>query len=125
MTRLTLALFAIVAAICVFTTGPMSAQSAAAGKDLFERRCTGCHALDREKEGPRLGGVFGRPSGSVGTFQYSAGLKKLHVTWDAATLDKWLADPEKMVPDTDMAFHLANADERRAVIAFLKSSSGK
>ena len=125
MSRLAIAVFAIIAAICLLTTRPVSAQSAAAGKDLFERRCTGCHALDREKEGPRLGNVYGRPSASVPNFEYSAGVKKLHVTWDAATLDKWLTDPEKMAPDTDMSFHLGNADERRAVIAYLKSLSGK
>ena len=125
MNRIALAVFAIIATVCVFTTRPASAQSAAAGKDLFERRCTGCHALDREKEGPRLGNVYGRQSGSVASFQYSDGLKKLKVTWDAASLDKWLTDPEKMVPDTDMAFHLGNVDERRAVIAYLKSLTGK
>lgn len=95
------------------------------GKDLFERRCTGCHALDREKEGPRLRGVYGRRSGTVPSFQYSDGLKKAHLTWDSASLDKWLTDPEKVVPDTDMGFHLADPAERRAVIAYLKELSNK
>jgi cytochrome c len=27
------------------------------GKQVFEKRCTGCHALDNEKAGPRLRGV--------------------------------------------------------------------
>ena len=36
------------------------------GKDLFEKRCGGCHALDRDKEGPRLGGVYGRAAAPVG-----------------------------------------------------------
>jgi hypothetical protein len=34
------------------------------GKDVFERRCTGCHSLDQNREGPRLRWVFGRISGT-------------------------------------------------------------
>src|SRR5580700_10566743 len=45
------------------------------GKELFEKRCGGCHALDRDKEGPRLGGVYGRAAASVPSFDYSAALK--------------------------------------------------
>jgi len=91
------------------------------GKDLFERRCSGCHARDIDKEGPRLRGVFGRKSASVADFEYSEALKKKAVRWDESSLDVWLADPDAMAPGTDMAFRLRDADERRAVIAYLKS----
>jgi cytochrome c len=90
------------------------------GKDLFERRCGGCHTMDREKTGPRLGGVYGRAAASVPTFGYSDALKAAHITWNAETLDKWLADPDKLVPDNDMSFRLENADERREIIAYLQ-----
>jgi cytochrome c len=99
------------------------AQNAEHGKDLFERRCAGCHALDKEKEGPRLRGVYGRTSGTVASFQYSNALKTAHITWDATSLDKWLADPEKLVPDSDMAFQLVRAEERADIIAYLKQLS--
>lgn len=102
-----------------------NAQNAEHGKELFEKRCTGCHALDKEKEGPRLSGVYGRASGTVPSFQYSAALKATHITWDAKSLDQWLADPEKLVPDNDMAFQLVRADERADVIAYLKQLSSK
>ncbi len=92
------------------------------GKELFDKRCGGCHALDRDKEGPRLGGVYGRAAGAVASFQYSGPLQKSKITWTDETLDKWLTDPEKMVPDSDMAFHVENPDERREIISFLKSS---
>jgi cytochrome c len=91
------------------------------GKDLFERRCSGCHARDLNKEGPRLRGVFGRKAGSVADFEYSEAVKKKAVRWDEASLDQWLTDPDAMAPGTDMAFRLKDADERRAVIAYLKS----
>jgi cytochrome c len=95
------------------------------GKEVFERRCGGCHSLDNDKEGPRLRAVYGRPAGSVATFKYSEGLKRAHVTWDAESLDKWLSDPDKLIPDNDMGFHVEKADERRDVIAYLKALSGK
>jgi cytochrome c len=101
------------------------AESGEVGKALFEKRCSGCHALDKEKEGPRLRGVYGRTSGTVPSFKYSDALKAAHITWDATTLDKWLAGPEQFVPDSDMAFQLVKADERAEVIAYLKQLSGK
>lgn len=99
------------------------AQNGEQGKELFEKRCSGCHALDNDKEGPRLRGVYGRTSGSVPSFQYSDALKSAHITWDATSLDKWLADPEKLVPNNDMAFQLVRAEERTDLIAFLKQLS--
>lgn len=91
-----------------------------AGKDLFERRCAGCHSLDRDKEGPRLRGVYGRVAGSVASFNYSDALKNSHITWSAESLDQWLAGPDKLVPDADMAFHLENGMERNEIIGYLK-----
>jgi cytochrome c len=97
------------------------AQSSADGKALFEKRCGGCHAVDRDKEGPRLGGVYGRTAGSLDSFQYSDALKKSKLKWAADTLDKWLTDPEKLVPNNDMTFHVDKAAERSEIIAYLKS----
>ena len=90
------------------------------GKAVFEKRCTGCHALDVDREGPRLAGVFGRRAGSVAGFTYSAGLKKSGITWDDATLEKWLSDPDLMVRDNSMSINVPKAAERKDLIAFLK-----
>jgi cytochrome c len=95
------------------------------GKQLFEKRCTGCHSLDQDKEGPRLRNVYGRTAGSTSTFKYSDALKSAHVTWDDVSLDKWLTDTESLVPDNDMSFHVPKADERADIIRFLKASAGK
>ena len=94
-------------------------------KALFEKRCGGCHALDRDKEGPRLGGVYGRTAGTLDSFQYSDALKESRIVWTDTTLDSWLADTEKLVPNNDMTFHVENPDERRAIIAYLRHDSGK
>jgi cytochrome c len=95
------------------------------GKQVFEKRCTGCHALDSEKAGPRLRGVYGRPAGAVASFPYSEGLRKSGITWDSGALDKWLTDPEAFIPDNDMAFRVENPEERAAIIGYLKEVSGK
>jgi cytochrome c len=118
-------ILAILACFTIPHPGEAEAPSPSRGKETFEKRCGGCHSLDRDKEGPRLRGVYGRQSGSVSSFNYSTVLKSAQITWDAASLDKWLTDPDKVVPDTDMAFHVDKADERRDIIAYLKELSAK
>jgi cytochrome c len=116
---------AVLAGFTIPHPGKAEGPSFSRGKETFEKRCGGCHSLGRDKEGPRLRGVYGRPSGSVSSFNYSTALKSAHISWDANSLDKWLADPDKVVPDSDMAFHVDKADERRDIIAYLKDLSGK
>jgi len=94
------------------------------GKEVFDKHCVKCHALDKDKEGPRLRSVFGRPVASVPSFQYSDALKSAKFSWDESSLNTWLTEPDKMIPDNDMAFHLDSAADRKAVIAYLKSLSG-
>ena len=91
------------------------------GKDLFERRCSGCHAIDRDKEGPRLRGVYGRGAGKIPEFPYSDALKNSKLSWDAESLDRWLTNPDQLAPGNDMGFQVGSADERKAIIAYLKS----
>ena len=99
------------------------AQGRLDGQALFQKRCTGCHALDADHEGPRLRGVVGRAAGTVKTFQYSEALKNAKHTWDEANLDKWLTDTESVVPDNDMSFRVPKQEERAAIISYLRSLS--
>jgi cytochrome c len=64
--------------------------------------------------------VYGRVSGTVPQFTYSAALKKAHITWNDESLDRWLADPDAYVPGNDMEFGVRKPDERRNLIAFFK-----
>jgi len=98
-------------------------EAAQKGKAVFERRCGGCHSADINKEGPRLRGVYGRKAASVPDFTYSTSLKNLNLRWDEASLDLWLTNPNAVAPDTDMTFRMDAPDERKAVIAYLKSLS--
>jgi cytochrome c len=100
--------------------GSNAAGDPARGKIAFEKRCTGCHALDGDREGPRLSGVFGRKAGSVAGFGYSAGLKNSGITWNETTLEKWLSDPDSLASDTTMDFHVPKAQERSDLIAYFK-----
>jgi cytochrome c len=100
--------------------GTHGSGDAARGQMVFQKRCTGCHALEGNREGPPLAGVFGRKAGSVGGFSYSAGLKASGITWDEATLEKWLNDPDMVVADNKMDFHLPKAQERADIIAYFK-----
>ena len=94
------------------------------GVDVFEKRCTGCHSLDEDKEGPRLRGVYGKKAATLSsTFKYSDALKASNVTWDAPSLDQWMEDPEKIVPNSDMFFRVPRASERTDVIAYLRTLS--
>jgi cytochrome c len=107
------------------TGSPAAAGDPARGKLVFEKRCTGCHALNQDRDGPHLAGVYGRQAASVSGFDYSDALKKTHIVWNQETLERWLTDPQTMVPGADMDFYVAKPDERADVIAFLKQQSGK
>ena len=61
----------------------------------------------------------------MATFQYSDALKKSKITWIDATLDRWLTNTEKLVPDNEMTFQVEKSDERGEIIAYLKQNSGK
>jgi cytochrome c len=94
----------------------------ARGKDVFQRRCTGCHSLEQNREGPRLRGVFGRVSGSIADFDYTPAIKQAHIQWNEVTLERWLADPDVLVPGNNMEFHVAKPQERKDLVQFLKES---
>jgi cytochrome c len=97
----------------------------ARGKALFEKRCTGCHALTENHEGPALRGVYGRTSGRAAGFAYSAALKKSAIVWDDKLLDKWLADPDAFIAGNDMDFLVSKPQERLDLISYLRQTSGK
>jgi cytochrome c len=124
--------FSALAVILFFTTpsrvqavGAQSTGDADAGKVLFEKRCGGCHSLDTNKEGPALRHAYGQKAGSAFGFKYSKALLAAGVTWDDASLDKWLTSTDSVVPENDMDFQVANASERANIIRYLKTVTGK
>ena len=93
-------------------------------------QCGICHQVGpgaKTLVGPELNGAVGRKAASLADFTYSAGLKKLGdggLVWSEESLDKWIADPKAMVPDSPMALAfpgMPDAGERADVIAYLKT----
>lgn len=111
--------------VCTALATAASVKDASRGRDTFERRCTGCHALDKIKVGPPLRGVYGRGAGKDPHFAYSDAVKSTSVAWDEATLDRWLTDTESLIPGNDMAFRLNDPVERANIIAYLRQLSDK
>ena len=118
----TIAFAAALAALGVASPrGPALAQDAGKGKIVFESRCVGCHSLETNRVGPALGTVFGRKAGTNPGFGYSPALKAAGHTWDAEKLEKWLINPQAFVPGAVMPFRLGSEEERRNVVAYLRS----
>ncbi|MDR3533539.1 MAG: cytochrome c family protein [Rhodopila sp.] len=95
----------------------------AAGKTVFNK-CAVCHTTDPAKKGlgPTLFGVVGRHSASVEGYSYSAAMKAADKTWDAATLDAYLTNPQVIVHGTKMIFPgLPKPEDRANVIAYLST----
>src|SRR3954471_20640451 len=99
------------------------AQNATTGKTVFRSQCGICHSPrpGRNIVGPSLFGVVGRHSGRIPDFQYSAANLRSNLTWDPATLDRYLSNPQKVVPGTLMTFPgLKNPQQRADVVAYLE-----
>ena len=93
------------------------------GAKVFNK-CKACHAADEEKNrvGPHLVNIIGRPAASVEGYKYSTALQELGIVWDEALLDQYVASPKKLVPGGKMQFiGLRDEQERADVIAYLKS----
>jgi cytochrome c len=123
MTLVRPALIALAAVIAAPAAAQAAPVNPAAGKLVF-MRCAACHNAVKgqpNKIGPNLAGVVGRKSGTAPGFRYSAPFAKANLTWNEATLDKWLTRPAALVPGTSMVFAgLPNPQDRANVIAYLK-----
>jgi cytochrome c len=112
----------------VVLTSPVLAQNGnpTRGQQDF-RACAPCHSLepDRNMTGPSLTNLWGRKAGSLPSFErYSDALKSSGIIWDDRSLDAWLTDPQRMVPDNDMPFEgIKDARVRADLLAFLKEAT--
>lgn len=123
--RLSLAL----AILCIIGGGASFALSPGdpvKGEKIYER-CSACHAIDRDRTGPRHAGLFGRVAGSVPNFPYSAAMKKAGangLVWNDDTLNAFLESPTTYIPGTRMGYAgVKDAQERADLIAYLKKAT--
>jgi len=111
------------AALFLLFAEPAGAQDAQQGEHVFRAQCSICHSAQpgRTIIGPSLFGVVGRHSGAMPGFHYSEANRRSGLTWDPATLDRYLTKPQQVVPGTLMTFPgLRDPKQRADVIAFLK-----
>jgi cytochrome c len=120
--------FAIAALATMAFLSPAPAQlgDAARGQQNFGA-CAPCHSLepDRNMTGPSLANLWGRKAGSLPSFErYSEALKASGIIWDDRSLDGWLTDPDRMVPDNEMPFNgIKDTRVRADLLAFLKDAT--
>ena len=117
-----------IATLMVSAGGVLAQGDVALGKQVFEDRCAGCHAVDKSvKGGPGLENLIDRPAASVEGFKYSdAMIEAGHagVVWNIETLSKFITKPRSVVNGTTMGFTgLRNPDDVANVIAYLATFS--
>lgn len=114
--------------LCVLPASGARAEEARApdlarGKRVF-RHCVHCHTVSRggrHRIGPNLFGLFGRRAGTVAGFEFSKAWRDANFVWTEKTLDVYLRDPRKTIPNNQMQFDgLSRAEDRAALIAYLK-----
>jgi cytochrome c len=73
-----------------------------------------------------LNGVVGAKAASSAGYAYSPAIKAAGLVWSAATLERFLTAPARLVPGTKMVFPgLAEARDRMDVIAYLAQFDAK
>ena len=122
-----IATFFSAALAVMVTVGSAEAGDEKKGAKVF-KKCKACHTIKeggKNKVGPNLYGIVGRKAAQVKGYKYSKAMKASDVTWDEATLDKFLTKPKKMMKKTKMAFSGLKKEKQRAdLIAYLKANGG-
>jgi cytochrome c len=108
--------------VCV----PAMAQDTNAGQAAFNRACRTCHTTKEgdNRLGPSLHGVIGRKAGSLPNYNnFSDSMKKADLVWDKSNLERFIANPDQVVPGNTMKpfAGMASADERAKIVGFLDS----
>lgn len=108
--------------LALSSTGAV-AQDISAGERSWNK-CRACHQVGETAKngvGPQLNGLFGRHSGAVEGYSYSAANKSSGITWDEAVFADYIKDPRAKIPGTKMVFAgIKNEQEIRDLTAFLK-----
>lgn len=99
-----------------------------AGQLAFNNACRTCHSMDAgdNRLGPTLHNIVGGKAGSSEGYKYSPALKNAELTWDEATLDKFIAAPDSVVSGNNMKPYTGISDktERDKIIGYLKTAQG-
>jgi len=117
--------------ILLFPAAALAAEAGDPGRgERAFQRCYSCHSVDPNEtaklQGPSLYRIMGRPAAAIPGFAYSDAMRArgaAGLVWDAATLERYIADPESVVAGTNMSTPpLGDAHERADLIAYLALS---
>jgi glucose/arabinose dehydrogenase/cytochrome c2 len=115
---------AIVLAALVCAT-PAFGTDANAGKNYFHQQCALCHSAQPGDgggaQGPNLDGVVGRHAASDPQFGYTKAMQASNLTWDPATLDRFLKSPTTVVSGSAMVIAIPKDEDRANVIAYFQA----
>ena len=112
--------------IALLAAGVARADGDAARGQAKFGDCAACHKLEAgaNNVGPSLHGIFTRKAGEIADFRYSPAMKRSGITWTPETLDKFISDPQVMVPANRMPYAgMASAGDRADLIAFLQDAT--
>ena len=112
-----------VAMLMAVSGGATAAADAARGQTLYKTMCVACHSIDYNGVGPAHKGLFGKKAGSRADYVYSPAVQASSIVWADKTLDKWLANPEKLIPGQKMGFMVPSAKDRADLIAYLQKEA--
>jgi cytochrome c len=115
----------LAAAACESDAAPQTADPQL-GERAYQK-CYSCHSLEPGKNdltGPSLHKIVGRSVAAQPGFDYSPALRRFaerDPLWTVELLDRYVTDPEALVPGTSMTFHgIKDEQERKALIAYLE-----
>lgn len=95
------------------------------GRGTAADSCVVCHSLERGgpfRVAPNLFGIVGAEKArDRDWYGYSPALRQKGGTWTEADLDQYLADASKFAPGTTKTIRINDAEERKQIIAFLKT----
>jgi cytochrome c len=131
MTRFGAALASCLLMVLLAST-PSAGQEAAgggeeAGELAFNNACRTCHTVKEgdNRLGPSLFGVVGRKAGSLPDYAFSPALTNSGITWDEASLDRFIENPDAVAPGNNMKPYtgMSDQEERARIVAYLKGQA--
>lgn len=120
--KLVAAAFLLISAL---VTTAHAEGDATRGEARFQE-CAACHKLQAgaNEVGPSLHGIFSRKAGELPDFRYSPAMKRSGIGWTPETLDKYITDPQALIPANRMPYAgLSNASDRADLIAYLQKAT--
>jgi len=117
---------AVTLVLAFLLSGAAYADGDAARGEARFQDCAACHKLEAgvNNVGPTLHEIFQRKAGALSEFRYSPAMKRSGITWTPETLDKFITDPQGMVPANRMPYAgMANPSDRSDLIAYLQKAT--